>query len=161
MLDGGLLVITVIAGLGAGLMSGAFYAFSSFVMSGFRRLPPADGMAAMQAVNVTAVGPGFMAGFFGTTVLSAAAAVWAIVDWREEASVLVLVGAGLYAAGVFAMTAAYHVPRNNRLAALDARTPEGTDYWAVYLREWTRWNHARAVASLLAAAAFIVAIRLA
>lgn len=159
MLDGLLLVLVVITALGCGLMGGAFYAFSSFVMAGFRRMPDQEGIAAMQSINVTAVLPGFMAGFFGTTLLSIAVGIWAIADWQDETSVWLLVGVGFYLLGVFVMTAAYHVPRNDRLAVLDPATEEAATYWVTYQREWTRWNHMRALASLAAAAAYIVALR--
>ena len=57
------------------LVGGVLYAFSSFVMSGLRQLPPAQGMAAMQSINVTAVRPGLMIPFFGTIIASVAVAV--------------------------------------------------------------------------------------
>ena len=50
------------------------------------------------------------------------------------------------------MTAAFNVPRNERLARLDAASREAADYWPVYVREWLLWNHVRTLASLAAAA---------
>jgi uncharacterized membrane protein len=158
MIDGLMLVLVVVTALGCGLMSGTLFAFSAFVMSGLKRLPPDQGITAMQSINVTAVTPPFMTAFFGTTVLCIAAAVGTIVDWKDTASVYVLVGAGLYVFGVFVMTAAYHVPRNNRLAEMNPATGEAAEYWSRYLSEWTRWNHVRALTSLLAAAALTVAV---
>jgi len=158
VIDGGLRIAVILAALGSGLMGGAFYAFSSFVMAGLRRLPEREGAAAMQSINVTAVTPAFMAGFIGTTGLCVMAGVWSIVDWRDVASVWVLVGAGLYMLGDFLLTAAYHVPRNDRLAAVDPAAADGVRYWKTYLEEWTRWNHLRAVAGLAAAASFTVAL---
>lgn len=139
-------------------MSGTFFAFSAFVMSGLKRLPTDQGIIAMQSINVTAVTASFMTAFFGTTVLCIAAAAGTIVDWKDTASVYVLVGAGLYVFGVFVVTAAYHVPRNNRLAEMDPATGEAAEYWSRYLPEWTRWNHVRTLTSLLAAAAFTGAV---
>ena len=57
-----------------------------------------------------------MTGFFGTTIASIAVAITAIGDWDQTVSIWLLVGAGFYLVGVFVMTAAYHVPRNNALA---------------------------------------------
>ena len=54
------------------------FAFSSFVMPALRRLPPAQGVAAMQSINVTAVRPPFMLVFGGTAVLSVALIVVAL-----------------------------------------------------------------------------------
>lgn len=158
MIDGGLRVVVILAALGSGLMGGAFYAFSSFVMAGLKQMPAREGAAAMQSINVTAVTPPFMAGFMGTAVLSLVAGIWAIVEWSDAASVCVLIGAGMYLLGDVALTAAYHVPRNDRLASVDPATAEGESYWKRYLAEWTGWNHLRTVAGLAAAASFTVAL---
>lgn len=58
----------------------------------------------------------------------------------------------LTALGTFGVTGAFNVPRNNRLARLDARSPETADEWTAYVREWTRWNHVRTGAALASAA---------
>ena len=158
MVDGGLQVLVVFAALGCALNAGVFLAFSTFTMAGLRRLPPDQGMAAMQQINVTAVTPPFMIAFMGTMVTSVAVAVWAAIDWKDDASAYIIAGAALYVVGTFVMTAAYHVPRNNRLAALDASTVQGQNYWEVYQREWTRWNHARGLFAVLASASFIIAL---
>ncbi len=160
MIDGLQLYLVVATALACGLMSGAFYAFSSFVMAGLKRLPSDQGIAAMQSINVTAVTPGFMTGFFGTTVACMAVAVSAIVNWDQSVSIWLLIGAGLYLVGVFVMTIAYHVPRNNALAATSPTASDAAEVWSRYLREWTRWNHLRMIAGLAAAAAFTIAIRL-
>ena len=47
MIDGIQLYLVVATALACGLMSGAFYAFSSFVMAGLGRLPSEQGIAAM------------------------------------------------------------------------------------------------------------------
>jgi uncharacterized membrane protein len=160
MIDGLQLYLVAATALACGLMSGAFYAFSSFVMSGLDRLPPEQGMAAMQSINVRAVAPGFMVGFFGTTIASVAVAISAMVSWDGTVSIWLLAGAGCYLVGTFAMTGVYHVPRNNALAATSPTAPEATGVWSRYLVEWTRWNHLRMVSSLAAATALTIAIRL-
>ena len=49
--------VALAAAVGAGVNGGVFFAFSSFVMPALQRLPDAQGIAAMQSVNVTAVRP--------------------------------------------------------------------------------------------------------
>ena len=159
MIEGALVVLVVAAAVGSGLMGGAFFAFSSFVMAGLRRMPPEHGMAAMQSINVTAVTPVFMAGLFLTSAVCAAAAVWAVADWRDPASIFVLAGSGLYLGGVLVLTAAFHVPRNNALAAADPGSAEGAAVWARYLRDWTRGNHVRTITAAAAVVAFAIALR--
>lgn len=60
--------LTVAAALGAGALGGVFYAFSSFVMPALERLPDAQGLQAMQSINVTAERAGLMVGLFGTAL---------------------------------------------------------------------------------------------
>ena len=50
------------------MMAGVFFTLSGFVMKALTRLQPAEGVAAMQAINVAAVTPAFMAALFGITV---------------------------------------------------------------------------------------------
>jgi len=52
VVDGLLLIVTLIAALGCGLMAGLFFAFSVSVMKSLARLPSAAGIAAMQFINV-------------------------------------------------------------------------------------------------------------
>ena len=60
-----LLVLTFIAAIGSGIVGGIFFAFSSFVMTALGRLPSEQGTAAMNAINVTVITPGFFLVFFG------------------------------------------------------------------------------------------------
>ncbi|RJL31323.1 DUF1772 domain-containing protein [Bailinhaonella thermotolerans] len=153
-----LFTLTLISALGSALVAGAFYAFSSFVMRGLTALPPERGLAAMQSINVTAVTPGFMAGFMGTTLLTAATAVTALVTGLEHGMAWLLAGCALYLVGVFVETAVVHVPRNNALAALDPSDPASAGAWARYASVWTAWNHVRTVAALAATACLVLAL---
>lgn len=151
-------VLTFIAAMGCGLNGGIFFAFSTFVMAGLRRLPPAQGVAAMQSINVTAPTPAFMGLFLGTAVVSLAAMVVTLFDWQSPASVYVVAGGAAYLAGCIILTVAFHVPRNNRLADLDPNSTEAADYWRKYLAEWVAGNHVRTLAGLTAAALFTAAL---
>ena len=66
IVDGLLFTITLVAALGCGLMAGLFFAFSVSVMKALGRLPSAEGIAAMQSINVAIINPVFLAAFFGT-----------------------------------------------------------------------------------------------
>ncbi len=149
---------TLFAALGSGIVSGVLFAFSTFVMKALGRLPPAQGVAAMQSINVTALGPFFMLAFMGTAVVSAALAVVALMRWRGTGAGLLLLGSVLYLLGVFVVTALFNVPRNDALAAVAPGSPEASALWTDYLRVWIPWNHVRTLAALAAAAAFILAL---
>ena len=153
-----LVALSVVAALGCGLNAGVFFAFSAFVMGALRRLPAAQGIAAMQAINVTAVTPAFMAALFGTAVACIAAIVAGISSWDESFAPYLVGGGLLYVLGPIGLTIAYHVPRNDALAKVDPDRPDAAGYWARYLAEWTTWNHVRAAAALAAAALLTVAL---
>lgn len=140
-------LFALFTGLGAATMGGVFFAFSSFVMRALARLPLAQGAAAMQHINVVVINPWFMAAFMGTLLLSIGCVVLSLMSWRP-----MLLAAGLlYALGTFGITVVFNVPRNERLARMDAASDEAGAYWPVYVREWTLWNHARTVAALASA----------
>ena len=56
------------------------------------------------------------------------------------------------------MTVAFHVPRNDTLAALDPSAVGAADAWAIYVREWTVGNHVRTLSGLVASAAFTASL---
>ena len=150
--------LTFAAALGSGLMAGAFYAFSAFIMRALGLLPAREGLAAMQRINTTAVAVPFMLGFLGTALLAAATIVGAALRWRGPETPYTVAGAALYLVGCFGVTAARNVPLNNALVALDPADPASAGTWGGYLATWTAWNHVRTVAALAAAAAFTLAL---
>lgn len=55
-----------------------FFGFSTFVMPAIRRLPPAQAIPAMNAINRAAPNPLFMLALFGAAVACCVLAVWAL-----------------------------------------------------------------------------------
>jgi uncharacterized membrane protein len=137
--------------VGAAVNGGVFFAFSSFVMPGLDRLAPADAVAAMQAVNVTATDPPFMAALFGTTAAMAGLAVAGLRRRHSLDGKLLAAGAGTFLLGVTALTIGYHVPLNDTLAAFRPGD-DAAAAWSAYHPGWTGMNHVRAAAGILAAA---------
>ncbi|MFE7899642.1 DUF1772 domain-containing protein [Streptomyces sp. NPDC057424] len=158
MIAGPYYVLTVLGVLGTGLVAGVFCGFSTFVMQGLGMLPPAQGVAAMRAINVAAVTPPFMIVFLGSALLCAVIAVVTFVLWPDEGTAELLVGSALYLFGSFGLTMVANVPRNDALAELEPGSPEAAAYWPVYVREWTLWNHVRTAASAGAALAYVLAL---
>ncbi|MFB7498043.1 DUF1772 domain-containing protein [Streptomyces sp. NPDC056161] len=158
MIDGPYFVLIVAGVLGTGVVAGVFCGFSTFVMRGLAALPPAQGVAAMNAINVSAVTPAFMLVFAGTAVLCAMIAVVTFVLWPDEGKVELLLGSALFLFGSFGLTLVANVPRNDALARVEPGTPEAAAYWPTYVREWTMWNHVRTVASAAAAVVYLLAL---
>ena len=159
-MDRFLFALTLVAALGCGLIAGVFFAFSSFVMKALARLQPAQGVGAMQAINVAAVTPAFMAALFGTAVACGVLAVWALFAWDERFAPYLLVGSLLYLVGTIVLTIAYHVPRNDALARVEPHSADAESHWTRYLSGWTAWNHVRAAAALAAAATLTIALHI-
>lgn len=145
--------------VGVALVGGALFGFSAFIMAALARMPDAEGIRAMQNINKTVFTPWFMVPFFGTALLGVAAVVLGSLNTDRGWWFPVASAGGLYALGVFVVTAAGNVPLNNRLAAVDADDPASAELWRRYLVVWTRWNHVRVVASVLALIQFAGALR--
>jgi uncharacterized membrane protein len=151
-------ILEIIAIVGSGLTAGIFYAFSTFVMAALARIPPEQGIAAMNSINVTVINPWFFAVFFGTPVICALLAVLALIRWGEPGAAFILAASLIYIVGSLVVTMVFNVPLNNALMATNPAGPEGQALWTRYLADWTWWNHVRTIASTLAFALFIGAI---
>ncbi len=151
--------VAVSTTLGAALVAGIFFAFSTFIMTALSRLLPEQGIAAMRSINVAVLNPWFFAVFFGTALGSIALALIGILDWGASGSIYLVSGSLLYLTGSILVTIVFNVPLNHALAAVDPGSKEGAETWARYFSTWTTWNHLRTVASLAAAASFSMAIR--
>ncbi len=152
------LAVICVAALGCGLVAGIFFAFSAFVMKALARLPDDQGIAAMQSINVVVLNPWFFSAFFGTAAVSIVALVLSLTRLPEPQAVLMLAGSLLYLLGCIGVTILCNVPRNNRLASVSPTDSESAKVWSVYVADWTAWNHVRTIASLIAAAAFSIAL---
>ena len=150
--------LNFLAALGSGLIGGVFFAFSAFVMAALGRLPPDQGVSAMQAINVAVLNPWFLAAFFGTAAACAVLAIAVFFRWSEPGAILLLAGSLLYLVGTILVTLRLNVPLNDALAAARPEDAESAVLWKRYLTEWTAWSHLRTAASLAAAAAFILAL---
>ncbi|HTE52591.1 MAG TPA: anthrone oxygenase family protein [Kofleriaceae bacterium] len=151
-------MVTLGAALGCGLVAGVFFAFSSFVMPALGRLPAAQGILAMQAINLTAVTRWLMAALLGTAAACLVLAISSLVTWSEPGARLRLAGCILYLAGTILLTRAFHIPRNDALAAVQPDGAEAARLWARYLTEWTAGNHVRTAAALVAALLLILSL---
>lgn len=148
----------LVALIGSGLVAGIFFAFSTFIMRALIQVPSAQGIAAMQTINVTVLNPWFFTAFFGTGLacLPIAWMAWGSPSGRHQA--LLLTACALYLLGCILVTIAGNVPLNDRLAAVAADSVEAHNLWSHYLSRWTLWNHVRTAASLAAAALFAVSL---
>ena len=150
--------LTLAAAIGSGVIGGVFFAFSTFVMQGLGRIPPAQGIAAMQSINIAVQNPVFFLVFFGTAFVSLALIAIGYMRWGEPGVLPVVAGSLLYLAGAIGITIFGNVPLNQALAAIDPAAPQSATFWSDYLSRWMMWNHVRLIGSLLAALAFVLGL---
>jgi uncharacterized membrane protein len=158
MINDLIFVLTFVSALGCGLVAGIFFAFSAFVMQALASLPPAQGVVAMQAINVAVLNRLFFAAFFGTAAGCLLLAVSSLLMWHGPDATYRLIGSTLYLIGTILVTIVFNVPRNNALAAVAPASAQGASLWIGYVRSWTAWNHVRAAAALATAASLTIAL---
>jgi uncharacterized membrane protein len=110
-------LMVLVAIVGAGLMSGLFFAFSTSVMRALLQLPPEFGMLAMQRINLVIINPLFLVVFLGTALLCLAIGAICVINASQPGAVWWLAGALAYLVGPFSVTMVFNVPLNNRLAS--------------------------------------------
>ena len=147
-----LFLLTFLAVLGSGLIAGLFFAFSVAVMRALGRIPPAEGMSAMQSINIVIINPIFLTVFLGTGLACIVLIISSILRWQNAGAAYLLIGALLYLVGSIVVTMVCNVPRNDTLAVASPTDPKSADLWSNYLSNWTLWNHVRTIASLASTA---------
>lgn len=153
------LPVLVAAAVGSGVMAGIFFIFSNTIMAALGRMPPAQGMAAMNHINVVIVNPLFVTFFLGTGVLSLAVGVPALLHLAEPGALCALLAAAIYIAGCLGVTRLLNIPLNDALVAAGASGGDASALWADYLSRWTLYNHIRSVATLVSTVLFVLAAR--
>ncbi len=128
-------------------------------MPALRQLPPPQGIEAMQRINVAIVNPIFLSVFLGAALGCVVTIVLALMDTSKPGAFLAIAGAAIYLIGSLLLTAVFHIPRNNALAALFASAPGSAVIWVRYVAEWTLWNHVRGLAALVATALLAIGLR--
>lgn len=151
-----LMWILIAACIGSGMMAGLFCAFSTFMMKALASLADSEGMKAMQAINRLIVRPSFLLVFVGTSLLCLTSAI--LGSDVPRVFPLTVIATLIYTLACLVSTIIFNVPLNNRLDAADPDSQEGQAMWRLYLSTWTKWNHLRAVATLLSTFTLALAI---
>ena len=151
-------ILTFLAILATALNAGLFFIFSVCIMAAFARLTPAEGAAAMNAINVVILNPWFLSAFLGGALLSLVLVVFGFLQ-GGAGGVFAAVGGIVFLLAVIGVTMVFNVPLNDALAAAPAGSEEQAVLWQRYLDVWTMWNHVRTVGSLAAVGLFALSFR--
>ena len=154
------LPLILLATIGSSLTGGIFFAFSTFVMQALAKQPTAQGIATMQAINITVINPWFMVAFFAPAVAGILLSISQLFQWQPSIAIYLITGSLLYLIGTIGVTVVGNIPLNDALAIVAPDSNEGTNLWSRYLTDWTFWNHVRTIAALLAATLFAIALHL-
>jgi uncharacterized membrane protein len=150
--------LKLIAIVGCGLIAGIFFAFSTFVMQALAQRPAPEGIAAMQAINITVINPWFMTVFLGTGLICLMLSISGWLKWQQSGTTYLLIASFLYLIGTIGVTMVCNVPLNDALARAQPNSPEGATLWTKYLTNWTFWNHVRTIAALSATVLFSITL---
>ena len=112
----------------------------------------------MQSINRQATTFAFGALIAITVVLAVGVGLHAALRRDQPGAVWVVAGS-ISVLIALAITGALNVPRNDRLATLDADTAEAAQYWATFLTEWILANHLRTAFCIIAAISYTTALR--
>ena len=140
------------------IMSGIFFAFSSFVMKALGHVLPAEGIRVMQRINVDVLNPAFLSLFLGLPLVLAGGILANLWISDTELDPLITSASVVYLFGCFGVTVFRNIPLNDALAKVDANSTEGEKLWNLYLSKWTFWNHVRTTACAVSSALILGAL---
>lgn len=151
-------VLTFVVAVSTAAVGGVLFAFSGFVMRALARVAPDRGIAVMQQINITVMH--WLCGllFFGTGLACVYLLVRAFMDVGAPEAGYLLAGGLLYVFGGLAVTGAFNVPLNNKLAKFDPSSAEGHAFWRKFVPVWLAANHVRTIACFAASACFVAAL---
>lgn len=146
-------LVPIVALGSTAFVAGLLWIFSACVMPALDSIQPAQSLAAMKIINTDIVTPVFVPLFLASLGASVAAVVVSVGSLPEDG--WLLAGGAIHLVGAMAVTAAVHLPLNNRFESLD-ESPAAVAEWQAGATRWTRFNHVRATAAILAAIAYAV-----
>ena len=148
---------TIFTAIACGISGSVLFGFSTMVMPALRTQSAGAAAAAMQAINLAAPRSVFMVPLIGSALGALAVGLLAALRSEVPGRPLLLAGAAMGLL-MMAITAIYHIPRNNAFAVIDPSSSGIAAAWAAYEPGWTAWNHARAAAGLLSAGLLSVSL---
>ena len=144
-------ILLYFSAIGSGINAGLFFIFSNTIMEALGKLKSDEGIAAMKNINRVILNPLFFLVFFGTALSSLALIIISFLTQGLSSGKIFAVGGSLcYLLGCIVVTITCNVPRNEALDKVETNSKQARQLWVRYLKEWTTWNHVRAVACALA-----------
>lgn len=150
--------LILISAIGSGLVAGIFFAFSNFIMEALGDIAPAQGIAAMNAINVTVINRWFVGLFLGTGIFSFVLVIASYFNDLAFQTYYLIAASVCYLIGTVAVTFLFNIPLNDELCEEIPSSAAGEQFWFHYLKRWTFWNSFRATAALFAMVLFLLSV---
>jgi len=150
--------LVLITTIGCALITGMFFVFSNFVMTALGRIPPDQGIATMQAINISVINFGFLMVFLGTAVGCLLLIFNILIMHTNPDNIFIVLGSVVYLLGTILVTVVFNIPLNNKLESIESTREEDLKLWNLYLKTWTYWNSVRTAASFAAMVFLILSI---
>ena len=115
-------------------------------------------LSVMQSINRLILTPYFFLVFMGTPTACVAILLVGFMSSEAANYNYAYIAAITYILGSFGVTIIKNVPMNNTLKELDTNDEVSINYWQVYFKKWTFWNHIRFWASLVSCVLFTLNI---
>lgn len=133
-------LVQVYTTISFGLMAGIYFIFSNTIMRALSNIPAVQASEAMVKINREILNPFFFVLFWGSCI----GACFTIVTFISKGtSTLMLIAATIFLMGSTLVTLLINVPLNEKLAAMVYLNDNVMEFWKVYRKNWTRWNHVR------------------
>lgn len=149
-------VLAAVTALLGATMAGVYFGFSLLVMPGLHRRPAAEALTAMQSINGS-VRWLFLLVFGGSSAAALTSIIIEAVGWDPTVSAWRLIGSVLVLLH-FAITAAFHIPRNTRIDRLDPQRGDDLAEWRTLSTQWTVGNHVRGLSAFIGAAILLATL---
>jgi len=151
--------LIVSGAIGAGIAAGVYFAFSTLVIGGIRKLTSAQAISAMQAINKAApANPLLMLVLFGTGIVCVLLLIAGFQHRHDPAAIWQIVGAALYLVSVLILVG-YHIPHNDALMKVDPNAAGANATWSHFITPWLVWNHLRTLAAAGGTVSLVLALR--
>ena len=153
-------IVLVSASACIGLVAGLLFAFSCSVIPGFKTLPDAEYISAMQAINKAIQNPLFFTVFLGCLLLLPLCCYLNYSSVATSTFRLLVAATVIYIAGVFGTTVLGNIPLNNTLEKFNlaiASKDEIIKQRQAFENRWNGLHYSRTVAAILSFVLIIIA----
>ena len=154
-----IIALYIFAAVSTGLLAGIYFIFSNTVMPALAGMAITSAAEVMQRINRLILNPPFLVLFMGSAFTGLLLIGLSLFGLGVPDSTL-----GVFAAGLtmttFISTIWGNVPLNNLLESTHLHSTSLEKTWLHYLSKWIKWNHLRALLSLIATILYSVELSL-